>query len=240
MKCPGQDSRYWKPGAIFEAKCPRCGQDVEFFKDDPTRKCRNCGHIFVNPKMDFGCASYCKYADQCLQNLPPELMAQRDDLLKNRVALETKRYLENDFKSIDHATRVARFAEQIVRAEGGDPAVVLPAAYLHDIGKKEAEKKHQSREARYQELEGPTVAGEILSKIGARREIIDEVCDIIGHHHHPRNSETINFKCLYDGDLLVDLEDRKKKGSVDEDAARTIDERFLTETGKLLAREVLL
>ena len=25
MKCPGQDSRYWKPGAIFEEKCPECG-----------------------------------------------------------------------------------------------------------------------------------------------------------------------------------------------------------------------
>ena len=34
MKCPGQDSRYWKPGAIFEALCPECGAGVEFFKDD--------------------------------------------------------------------------------------------------------------------------------------------------------------------------------------------------------------
>jgi hypothetical protein len=31
MKCPGQDSQYWKPGAIFETKCPKCGAEVEFF-----------------------------------------------------------------------------------------------------------------------------------------------------------------------------------------------------------------
>jgi len=37
MKCPGQDSQYWKPGAVFEVKCPKCGTEVEFFKDDPTR-----------------------------------------------------------------------------------------------------------------------------------------------------------------------------------------------------------
>jgi len=37
MKCPRQDSRYWKPGAIFEARCPECGNDVEFFKGDTTR-----------------------------------------------------------------------------------------------------------------------------------------------------------------------------------------------------------
>lgn len=33
MKCPGQDSRYWKEGAIFEVDCPKCGKPVEFFKD---------------------------------------------------------------------------------------------------------------------------------------------------------------------------------------------------------------
>ena len=31
MKCPGQDTRYWKPGDIFESPCPACGarHDVE-------------------------------------------------------------------------------------------------------------------------------------------------------------------------------------------------------------------
>lgn len=38
MKCPGQDSRYWRPGAIFEAECPECGHIVEFFKDDTSIK----------------------------------------------------------------------------------------------------------------------------------------------------------------------------------------------------------
>ena len=75
MKCPGQDSRYWKAGAIFEAKCPECDHLVEFFKDDTTRKCPKCEHKFANPKMDFGCASYCQYAKECIGDLPPELLA---------------------------------------------------------------------------------------------------------------------------------------------------------------------
>ena len=89
MKCPGQDSRYWKPGAIFEAKCPKCGAEVEFFKDDPLRKCRKCGHRFPNPKMDFGCAAYCPYAEQCIGDLPPEVAAQQESLLKDKVAIVT-------------------------------------------------------------------------------------------------------------------------------------------------------
>ena len=91
MKCPGQDTRYWKPGDIFEVDCPECGNRVEFFKDEATRKCRQCRHTVVNPRMDFGCAAYCKYAADCLGELGPELLAKRNDLLKDKVALEVKR-----------------------------------------------------------------------------------------------------------------------------------------------------
>ncbi|MBU0988547.1 MAG: hypothetical protein KKH68_14950 [Proteobacteria bacterium] len=79
MKCPGQDSRYWKPGSIFETKCPQCGHKVEFFKDDTARRCEKCSHRFVNPQMDFGCASYCQFAEQCIGELPPEALAQKED-----------------------------------------------------------------------------------------------------------------------------------------------------------------
>ena len=241
MKCPGQDSRFWEPGAIFEEKCPQCGHEVEFFKDESSRRCRNCGHKFVNPKMDFGCASYCKFAEQCLGDLPPELMAQRDDLLKDRVAIEMKKYFKKDFKRIGHATKVARYAEQIVKQEGGDPAIVLPAGYLHDIGIKEAERKYNSTAARYQEEEGPPIARELLTMLGAREELIEEVCDIVGHHHHPRAEETLNFKILYDADLIVNLEENHKDEPLDaEKLEKILAKSFFTETGKRLAKENLL
>lgn len=241
MRCPGQDSRFWEPGAIFEEKCPQCGHAVEFFKDESSRRCKNCGHKFVNPKMDFGCASYCKFAEQCLGDLPPELMAQRDDLLKDRVAIEMKKYFGKDFRRIAHATKVARYAEQIVKEEGGDPAIVLPAGYLHDIGIKEAERKYNSTAARYQEREGPPIARGILNHLGAREDLIEEVCDIIGHHHHPRDEETLNFKILYDADLIVNLEENHKEQSMDaEKLAKILEKSFFTATGKKLARQELL
>ena len=241
MKCPGQDSRYWKPGAIFEAKCPKCGHEVEFFKDDTTRKCKECGHRFLNPDMDFGCASYCQYADQCIGDLPPELIAQKENLLKDRVAIEMKRYFKQDFKRIGHATRVARYAEKIGKAEQGNLAVILTAAYLHDIGIKEAERKHQSSAARYQEEEGPPVAREILNMLSAREELIEEVCDIVGHHHHPGPEESINYKSVYDADMIANLEDNHKESPAEpEKLASIIEKSFLTESGRNLAQRVLL
>ena len=241
MKCPGQDTQYWQAGAIFDVKCPKCGHTVEFFKDDTTRKCGNCSHRFINPKMDFGCASYCQYAEQCIGDLPPELMAQKEDLLKDRVAIEMKRYFKNDFKRIGHATRVARYAERIGKSEGGNLAVILPAAYLHDIGILNAEKKYQSTAARYQEMEGPPIAKSILTKLGAKEKLIGEVCDIVGHHHHPRSDDNINFKAVYDADLIENLDEKQKESPLDPARlAETIDKSFLTEAGREFAKEILL
>ncbi len=240
MKCPGQDSRYWKPGAIFDSTCPKCARQVEFFKDDTTRKCNHCGHRFVNPQMDFGCAAYCQYAEQCIGDLPPEVAAQREDFLKDKVAIEMKRYFKRDFKRIGHATRVARYAERIGKIEQGNMAVILTSAYLHDIGIPEAERKYDSASPKYQHIEGPPIARSILEKLGAKEPLIQEVCDLIGHHHWPREEETINFKVLYDADLIANLEEKQKESPMEKERLEKIIEKsFLTESGRKEAQKVL-
>jgi HD superfamily phosphodiesterase len=241
MKCPGQDPRFWKFDAIFDAQCPQCGSTVEFFKDETRRRCKKCGHQVLNPKMDFGCAAHCKFAEQCFGDLPPELIKQKEDLFKDRVAVEMKVYFMRDFKRIGHSARVARYVEQLVKEEKGDPAVALSAAYLHDIGAKQAELKYQMADAALQEQEGPPVARAILEKLDAAEDLINEVCDIIGHHHHPRDEETVNFKVLYDADQIVNLEEKKRKSSIDtEQLQQIIETGFLTQSGRELARSVLL
>jgi putative nucleotidyltransferase with HDIG domain len=241
MKCPGQDSRYWKPGAIFESKCPKCGYGVEFFKDDTTRICRQCGHRFLNPELDFGCASYCQYAEQCIGNLPPELIEQKEGLFKERVAVEMKKYFNKDFKRIGHASRVARYAERLARDEGGDLAVILPAAYLHDIGLKEAEKQHPGQADRFHSKIGGPIAKEILTRLGAKEELIEEIIDIVSRHHQPEDHENLHFKIIYDADAVVNIEDKIKDGSViPEELPEKILTSLLTARGQQLAREVLL
>lgn len=241
MKCPGQDPRFWKFDAIFDAECPNCGKTMEFFKDETRRRCKSCGHKVLNPKMDFGCATHCTFAEDCFGDLPPELIKQKEDLFKDRVAVEMKMYFKTDFKRIGHAARVARYVEQLVREEKANPAVALSAAYLHDIGVKEAEKKHQSTAPEYQEQEGPPVAREILLKLNAKEELIDEVCDIVGRHHHPRDEESVNYKVVYDADRIVNIEEEQKKTTVSrERLEKMIESDFLTQSGRELARMVLL
>jgi HD superfamily phosphodiesterase len=240
MKCPGQDSRYWDGEAIFEAPCAQCGEPIEFFKDESNRLCRGCGHRMANPRLDFGCAAYCPYAEQCLGSVAG-LRDEKRQALKERVAVEMKRYFGSDFRRIGHATRVARYAEEINQGEGGNTAVILIASYLHDIGIKEAERKYNSSAPEHQHREGPPVARQLLTELGADSELIDEVCDIVGHHHAPRPEETANFKVLYDADLLVNLEEKQaEKSSPAAQLEKIIERSFLTASGRQLGARVLV
>jgi HD superfamily phosphodiesterase len=129
----------------------------------------------------------------------------------------------------------------MVAQEQGNSAVVLCAAFLHDIGIHEAEKKYNSTGARYHEKEGPPIAREILTRLGAAEALIDEVCHIIAHHHRPGADETANFKIVYDADLIVNLEKRYRDGEIDRQKVwEIIEKTSLTETGKRLARETFL
>jgi hypothetical protein len=226
MKCPGQDTQFWDRNAIFEAPCPKCGALVEFFKDDTTRKCR-CGHRFVNPKMDFGCAAYCQFAEQCLGDLPPELAAQKEDLLKDRVAVAVKRYLKRDFKGIGRAARRARHAERICRAEQSNLAPVLMAAYLWELDAPAPDGRELP------------VARAILAELKAPDSLIETVCGLIARQGC--DDESIEQRTVRDAARITDLEDRLKKDPAAKEAIeRQIETDLQTRSGLEYVRELLL
>ena len=238
MKCPGQDLRYWKPGDIFDVSCPKCGNKIEFFRDDVRRRCKSCGVQVTNPKIDFGCGDWCAYAEQCVGNLPVELKEKRRKFLKERIALEMGKVSGKDRKRINHANGVVRFAEEILKGEGGDPTVVIAASYLHDIGIHEAERKYNSTAGDYQEREEPPIARNILERLGVNREITDEVCDLIAHHHSPGHIQTLNFRILWEADSLVNLQEAADKEP--DQIKKMVEGTFKTSTGKRLAKALLL
>jgi hypothetical protein len=173
--------------------------------------------------------------------LPAEVVAEQENLLKDKVAVEVKRYFKQDFKRIGHAMRVARYADRIGKKEGGHMAVILSAAYLHDVGIPVAEEKYGSSAPEYQEKEGPDIAKSILGKLNAPEKLIDLVCDIVGHHHHPRPEDTIEFKVVYESDWITNMEEKLKTDASDEESiSEAINKSMLTDGGRKVAEEVLL
>ena len=235
MKCPGQDTQYWQPGAIFEVECPACRKKVEFFKDDTSRKCGHCGHRFVNPRMDFGCAAYCQYAEQCLGTLPEELNAQRDDLLKDRVAVAVKRRLKGDFQRIGHAMRTARYAERIAKKEKGNLPVILCAAYLKNLGPGDPRPEKSDRSE-----ENIETARQVLAELSASEGLIDAVGEIL-RHSRPDTNAAVEVKIVFDAETIANLEERLKSESLEERQLESIiEDAFLTESGQAEARATLM
>lgn len=70
-RCPGQDPQNWKPEDIFNVPCPGCGGQIEFWKDEPIRACPDCKQQVHNPRIDLGCAKWCKHGDDCTGQQPP-------------------------------------------------------------------------------------------------------------------------------------------------------------------------
>lgn len=237
MKCPGQDMQYWNEDAIFEVKCPECKKMVEFYKDDTTRKCHSCGHRFVNPKMDFGCATYCQFAEQCLGTLPEEFVLQQDNLLKDKVAVEMKRYFKSDFKRISHATKVARYAERIGKAtEGANLALILCSAYLLNVGYSEALKQNPIVSAADLQREGPPIASIILEKLGANEGLINQVLNIISTTQPDSSSDNLAFNIVMDANRITLLEAKHKEQPLDQSELEEKLQSFLSDKGKAEAR----
>ena len=225
MKCPGQDTQYWNQDAIFETPCPECGQEMEFFKDDTTRRCPGCGKKIVNPKMDFGCASYCQFAEQCLGTLPEEFVSQREDLFKDRVAVEMKRHYGSDFKRIGRATRVARYAETLGKKEQGNLAVILCAAYLNGMDSPEA----------------PGQARALMEKLGADEPLTSAVCEVLDQIRNRAGEMDINTRVVQDAVTLERMADCDGKAQVDlSEMKDKIHRIYKTDSGKTLAEETLL
>ncbi len=166
MKCPGQDTRYWKPGDIFVAECPKCGAEIEFFKDDTRRRCAWCGHLFYNPKIELGCAEWCQYAEKCVPDLVKAKQAAQT--FKEILSEQVKSYLKEDSPAWAATEKGLALAQELLKAEGGDPKVVLAATLLHRVDEAAARRFLAGLET---EAEIVEAVMELLSGKGEERDL---------------------------------------------------------------------
>jgi hypothetical protein len=235
--CPGQDTRYWKPGDIFETRCADCGRIVEFFKDDVARTCQ-CGSRIENPRIDRGCAQWCPQAEGCLTTPVNTVDDGPHTALRGRLIAAMKNEFGDDTRRIDHALAVLFHADAIREAEGGDVTTVTAAAILHDIGIQEGERLYGSPAPRYQELLGPPIARRIMEGLGMDETTVEHVVRIVGSHHSAKDIDTTEFRVIWDADALVNLGDEERPRTAD-GLSRLIDKVFRTGAGRRRARRVL-
>lgn len=231
-KCPGQDTQFWGPDDIYSVECPKCGNSVEFFKDDIRRRCKKCSYMFLNPKLDLGCARWCQYADQCVGDMGREEF-------REIIVSSMKDYYGDDQEKIDQALEVLGFAEEISEWEKGNPKVVIAAAALHDIGISELGGKAQKGELPDKEKDRLPIMRDLLERSGAKGEIIEEICRILEGYDYPGKAGTLNSNIVHDAYQLARLKN-ESEGKSKADLKDRLHERFLTATGKKMAETFII
>jgi hypothetical protein len=228
MKCPGQDRRYWTQDAVFEAPCPQCGANVEWFKDEGSGRCRKCGHRFLNPGADFGCAQWCALAQECVGFAPERQgnVGVGEGALAARLIQALKEHCADQQTRLAQAMAAFQHAKELVVKEGGDPRVVLAAALLlgSDGGAAfQGPSSHPDPEPR-----------RILDQVGLDGPTTDRICQIVEACQQGRVVDAVEFRVAGDAAALAKL-----ASSAPEVRAEELAGRLRTETARAKALALL-
>lgn len=141
---------------------------------------------------------------------------------------------------IQHFVKVHAFAKligEMEQLEAHTLKTLEAAAYVHDIGIKPALQKYGDCSGKLQEQEGPSVAKEMLERLGFEKELVERVCYLVGHHHTYTDINGIDYQILVEADFLVNL---YEDGPNAKTAANVYENIFKTKSGKQICKEMFL
>ncbi len=126
------------------------------------------------------------------------------DYCKGRMVRLLVDHFESDFRRINHALEVMKYAENIMeQGQECDYEVLMASALLHDVGIKRSEELHGYNNGKTQEEYGPPIAEALLNGIGFPAGKTEKVCRIIGNHHSPSRYDYVELKILKEADRIV-------------------------------------
>jgi HD superfamily phosphodiesterase len=117
--------------------------------------------------------------------------------------------------NLPHTYIVYQYAQLLMAAEGGSPKIVIPACILHDVGWSAIPEDQQIKaygpnmtdpEAkRKHEVEGASIARQILSQAGWNGSLAERIAEIIDGHDTTLNARSLEDAITKDSDKLFRL-----------------------------------
>lgn len=156
--------------------------------------------------------------------------------LLDRLAMAMIEYDKGDPKRIHHFLKVHDFARLIGLAEELDERTMLrleAAAYVHDIGIHEGERRFGRNDGKIQEDLGPAEAEPMLRALGFAPEDAERILWLVGHHHSYGSIDGLDAQILAEADMLVNQYEDGADRKHNEALYRRL---YKTETGKRLFR----
>ncbi len=200
--CPGQDMRFWQPGDIFELPCNNCGKIIEFFKDDASQRCSNCGHRMQNPKISMGCAQWCEHAEKCLGYDPKAVLSESDDAetdisLSDKIINSIKDIFGEESKILETANIALHKTIEILKGDIADPRTVISAILLMNVDSKNSGlDKNKLISLKFDENKSLPVARAVLNDSGLDNPTIDDICELILSYHNGEDIDTPEYRIV--------------------------------------------
>lgn len=115
-------------------------------------------------------------------------------------------YDQGDPHRIHHFLKVHAFARQIGIEEGLNEKTLFrleAAAYVHDIGIHEGEKRFGRNDGMIQQELGPGEAKPMLESLGFESDDVERICWLVAHHHSYGSIDGPDAQILAEADMLV-------------------------------------
>jgi HD superfamily phosphodiesterase len=154
----------------------------------------------------------------------------------NLLYIKMIEYFSGDPRRIQHFIKVhslSRLIGQMENLSEEQLFILEAAAYVHDIGIKEAERIYGTCNGKLQEELGPQQAKPLLIECGFTPQQTERILYLIAHHHTYTNIDGTDYQILVEADFLVNIyEDNTPISSI-----KSIYQKiFKTESGKHLCR----
>ena len=117
--------------------------------------------------------------------------------------------------NLPHTYIVYQYANLLMETEGGSREIIIPACILHDVGWSTVPEDQQLRafgpnitepEARRKhEVEGVSIARQILSQTGCNGSLVEKIIEIIDGHDTTPNARSLEDAITKDSDKLFRL-----------------------------------
>ncbi len=152
---------------------------------------------------------------------------------------------------VPHTLACVHWMKKLLEHESGDPAILIPAIYLHDIAyAKFSNENIRQRVMELKELhmqEGARITRELLPKLGFDIKAVEEIAFLIETHDKLDEIKTPNQQLVFEADSLGQIDRERVEPTFSrEDAIISLERfkanrapRFKTKTGKKFLKLLL-
>lgn len=171
-------------------------------------------------------------------------------MLKYKLVEELKNHFGTDELNLKQNLKVTECAAELIKIfktkypnKNLSEQVIIYSAVLHDLGLKQDKTNSENNSIILKKLKSSASVKELISSLNIESlninfKTMEEIAQIVIHHHKAGKVSSNNFKILYDAEWIIKLEENYSLNTLSQkEKNKLIEEKLISEIAKSLARK---